>query len=588
MMLPLVLLAAFASNPWASAQNEDEYINFNYTSAAAADNATKAYAIQHLAGKKFRCVDYSILGDGVSLGDGFSRIRSNATMAQQRILNASIDTAVTMNPGELDGVNVWLMYRLAQLAGFELEIDVYKIPAKFQASADKTLSILYLLNAKNYDCVVTATQLFAYRQAYMTYITPTQPFGYIVTTLEGSAPVVPLLHRFWTWRTPFSDEVWGVLAVSLVVVGWFMWFFERCDNEDDFGHHIHTPWYEQIWNGVYLAFAGFTSKTEEFSPKTLPGRFLGMIHAFAIFLTVSFYIANLATVFISAPAPDQPIKGIKSFSQLDTPACVGNKTAFTDFMKQAHPEVKVFPVSQSVTGVLDALVEDDPPCAGGVMTDVLFQFETGPVADPNGKYCAALMIGPQMGTNYYAIPFAINTNSTDIIAVNILVSNLIFNGEYAAVAAENFFVERPQCQDVPGGGDSPTLSIALEDFSGVFLVQIIGIVAALLLWFVSRTSGFAHLKLKKGRGKRLSASEDVGCLRYFFQATPAGAEDTIPDDVKAIHEIRNLLDQLEMKVKMENGSRQGGSPKAKGGRDSAPSPPHKIVVELSSGSVGLD
>lgn len=29
-----------------------------------------------------------------------------------------------------------------------------------------------------------------------------------------------------------------------------MWFFERCDNEDDFGHPIHTPVYEQIWCAI--------------------------------------------------------------------------------------------------------------------------------------------------------------------------------------------------------------------------------------------------------------------------------------------------------------------------------------------------
>lgn len=193
---------------------------------------------------------------------------------------------------------------------------------------------------------------------------------------------------------------------------------------------------------MYLAFAGFTSKTEEFSPKTLPGRILGaprgvtwapkhlsacasrrlaesltlrpsadralfcfvpptsppgMIHAFAIFLTVSFYIANLATVLITAPAPYQPIKGIDSFSQLNAPACLGNKTAFTAFMAQQQPDVSVELVPGTVTSVLDAMLLDDPPCLGGVMTDVLFQYETGPVADPAGKYCSALMIGPQMG-----------------------------------------------------------------------------------------------------------------------------------------------------------------------------------------------
>lgn len=37
------------------------------------------------------------------------------------------------------------------------------------------------------------------------------------------------------------------IDAGVVTQGWFMWFFERCDNEDDFGHHMKTPIYEQIW-----------------------------------------------------------------------------------------------------------------------------------------------------------------------------------------------------------------------------------------------------------------------------------------------------------------------------------------------------
>lgn len=47
-----------------------------------------------------------------------------------------------------------------------------------------------------------------------------------------------------------------------------------------------------IWNGVYFAFAGFVTKTEEFGPKTLAGRCLGLLNAFAVFL----YIALCACV----------------------------------------------------------------------------------------------------------------------------------------------------------------------------------------------------------------------------------------------------------------------------------------------------
>lgn len=332
-----------------------------------------------------------------------------------------------------------------------------------------------------------------------------------------------------------------------------------------------------------------------------------MIHAFAIFLTVSFYIANLATVFITAPAPDQPIQGIKSFTQLGTPACLGNKTAFTDYMRQSHPDVNLALVSPGVTGVLDAMLQDNAPCLGGVMTDVLFQYETGPVADPGGKYCNALMIGPQMGTNYYAIPFAIDTNSSDIIAINILVSNLIVNGEYGTEAAQNFFVDRPQCQTGGDNANTGGLSIALEDFSGVFLVQAIGIVAGLVVWFFARTFGFATVQVKRHRGSKLTPKEDVGCLRYFFRAEPTIEEQDLPDELKAFREMRALLDKLEQKAERaameadENGvgTNSGramtlpAAARAMEKKDHAPKGaeqqhPGKIVLELSSGSVGLD
>lgn len=290
-----------------------------------------------------------------------------------------------------------------------------------------------------------------------------------------------------------------------------------------------------------------------------------------------------------APAPDQPIQSIRSFSQLGTPACVGNKTAFLSFMNQSHPEVKTAVVSPGVTAVLDAMLLDDPPCLGGVMTDVLFQYETGPEADPNGKYCSALMIGPQMGTNYYAIPFAKSTQNDTIFAINIIVADLIASGEYGAEAAQNFYVDRPQCQTMDSG-DAPTISIELEDFSGVFLVQIIGIVAGLITWLGARTCGFTCLRIRKSRGGPVKAGDDVSCLNYFFRAAPT-VDDTLPDDIKAIHDIRALLDKLEQKAvaASENGG-VGGSPAAGKVRDYAPrssEQPGKIVLELSSGDASL-
>lgn len=133
---------------------------------------------------------------------------------------------------------------------------------------------------------------------------------------------------------------------------------------------------------------------------------------------------------------------------------------------------------------------------------------------------------------------------------------MIANGEYPASAAQNFVVDRPQCQNTPDDKDSDpaSLSLALVDFSGVFLVQAIGIVGGLVAWFLTRTVGFAHVQVKKSAGRKLKPGEDVGCLQYYFRATEPPSEELseeLSDDVKAIHDIRTLLDKLEHKVKGE-------------------------------------
>ena len=173
------------------------------------------------------------------------------------------------------------------------------------------------------------------------------------------------------------------MACTLVGVGLLMTWLERWHNEDDYGHvrrslapcasraltppsHtpscaprcpaqvLYTPLTHKVMHGVYYAFAGFASKTEEFTPKTAAGRVLALANAFAVFLAISFYIANLAAVFTNTAQPvqvraraaacfaccarassfaatpppcgrPQLITTIDSFGEQGLPACIQNK-----------------------------------------------------------------------------------------------------------------------------------------------------------------------------------------------------------------------------------------------------------------------
>lgn len=68
-----------------------------------------------------------------------------------------------------------------------------------------------------------------------------------------------------------------------------MWAVEAPINDDNFGtalskekesvRHFGAAVVATVWHGVYFSLAGWTSKTEEFAPKSVAGRILGISQA---------------------------------------------------------------------------------------------------------------------------------------------------------------------------------------------------------------------------------------------------------------------------------------------------------------------
>ena len=76
------------------------------------------------------------------------------TASAARILAAPLDSAVTVPASDLDGVNVFTLLNItATVPNFTVTFDVYRLPLSLQNNADKTLSVLYLMYNKSYDCV---------------------------------------------------------------------------------------------------------------------------------------------------------------------------------------------------------------------------------------------------------------------------------------------------------------------------------------------------------------------------------------------------------------------------------------------------
>lgn len=133
------------------------------------------------------------------------------------------------------------------------------------------------------------------------------------------------------------------------------------------------------------------------------------------------------------------------------------------------------------------------------------------LADPDGYFCGIEVMGAAVtdpNSTSYAIAFAPSTASPVMDGLNALTTDLVFGSRvnssyYLQAGSANFpafALSRPQCTKAPP--PSPPLSKrkqppappapapqgqALATFSGVFIVQAIGIVAGLFLWLFEKS-----------------------------------------------------------------------------------------------------
>lgn len=115
---------------------------------------------------------------------------------------------------------------------------------------------------------------------------PFQSTGFVVVTQIPVVVIEPWNERMWVWTRTFEYRVWIMMVGGLVFSGMVMWAVEAPINEDNFGlalsreketvPHYRSAVLATISHGIYFSLAGWGTKTEEFAPKSLAGRVLGL------------------------------------------------------------------------------------------------------------------------------------------------------------------------------------------------------------------------------------------------------------------------------------------------------------------------
>lgn len=374
------------------------------------------------------------------------------------------------------------------------------------------------------------------------------PFSYRVV---APAPVVSrrsTQENIWLWSAVFSRAAWAVLATSLVATGVVMWVVDGSHNDLAVKHdHADRHTLHNALSGVYFSVAGFVSKTDEFEPRTFPGRILNVFTSFAVFLFAACFTANLAAILIAGDPTTQPISSIASFATHHVPACVTEKLTDLQFMAANYPATAVTPVGGTIHSLLSQVASGE--CAGAVAPDAYLAYAMSPAADPTGAFCGLQFVGEPLSFGLFGIPFspAIDQRALDSLAITTL--SLLADGSYAAAKAAYFPdpSARAQCPaaavDVTAAPGSRVPPLSLDRLSGVFLVQAMGVVASLVAWLVMRRArhhpaGFVPELLCSRRQlhtvRRVSAASAAA-------AWPAAA-DKAAADVEAEHRPERLLE----------------------------------------------
>ncbi|CAL5416270.1 unnamed protein product [Camellia sinensis] len=142
----------------------------------------------------------------------------------------------------------------------------------------------------------------------------TQP--YAASGLLVVAPFKKLNTGAWAFLRPFSPLMWGVTALSFILVGIVVWVLEHRIN-DEFRGPPKQQFITILWTSGLASQPGFLRTVRENTVSTL-GRVVLIIWLFVVLIINSSYTASLTSI-LTVQHLSSPIKGIQTLKTSDEP-----------------------------------------------------------------------------------------------------------------------------------------------------------------------------------------------------------------------------------------------------------------------------
>ena len=290
------------------------------------------------------------------LGDGFFRIRSNATAALAAVAALAPGEAYAvsyLSPlDEVAGANAWLMNFLNSTTppSVAFYYDIVRVPDQVwkNGTANKIDLNSYLLDTLGYDCVLDRAVEASDQALYANFLHVSQSFSYVVVGLAPTFTQPSLVSQLFVWAVPFDVAVWAIIVTTFFLSSGLMTWFE-----DDSPHVLEMVqamkldkvkrkerYARLLIQGLYTSFSSFlTQNSDTFVAQSLPGRVYRTFWAFVILLTIFSYLANLSAFMSVLPKPTAVITSVADFTTKGRPACILDQPDDLTFMANNYPNV---------------------------------------------------------------------------------------------------------------------------------------------------------------------------------------------------------------------------------------------------------
>jgi hypothetical protein len=293
---------------------------------------------------------------------------------------------------------------LAQVVAFDSGCDIYASPVLF---------------------VSPRRALFRSTNAFRTY-------SYRIVALRATVPKVTLSSTLWRWLEPFTPQLWGLLAGTIMFGAAIFLILEAESTSEESIVHVYTktriPRTHAVVQSMFLAVCSLTTVMDH-DPTLFASRIFICVKAFTTWIVMAAYLANFAARLATRPVAVQDITSWDVFAQRGWQLCVANNSIGPPTMAGFYPTVPVKLISFASTLDMVKAVASGT-CKAAVAQDA--ELQTVFSQDVAGAYCSVDYVAqPSYFTFASALAVTPNTAQLPQAAlndINLAIDIIYFSG----------------------------------------------------------------------------------------------------------------------------------------------------------------